>query len=102
MNENMKDALKVIEENCCLEPDGNRVIAVLDKGWIFVGYLSEIENGRLKLENVYNLRKWQTGGFGMVCTNPAEATVTLDKSGDLRFRQESVVFTVPISADWGK
>ena len=101
MKKEVKDAIEVIKNNC-LKVEGDRVIAVLDKGWIFVGNIKKLDNGYFELSNVQNIRKWQSGGFGMVCTDPKSAQVTLDPSNDINFRPESLIFSAPISENWGK
>ena len=102
MEQNVKTALEVIAQELEKKVTGNRNIVVLDKGWIFVGNLANNGDETFSLSNVCNLRKWQAGGFGMVVTEPAKAQVTLDKCGDINFRSASVIFTAPISENWGK
>ena len=79
---------------------GNRVIAVLDRGWIMVGNLSETDSGRLRLDNCYNLRKWMSGGFGGVTTDPTGSGVVLDKCEPVEFYERAVIKIVPISENW--
>ena len=82
-------------------PIGNKFIVVLDRGWIFAGNLDRDDDDTCwVLTNAVNIRKWATGGFGLLTRNPHEAGAVLDKSQDVVF--ERFIHKVPVADDWGK
>src|SRR3990167_7092903 len=94
--EQIKKALKTLEEAAAAMPNGDRHICVLDRGWIFVGNLTETEPGRYTLSNVKNVRKWQQGGFGLLSKGARSAGATLDDGTPLRFTASALLFSVPV------
>jgi len=79
--------------------NGNRFIVVLDRGWIMVGNVTDNADGTHTISNCANLRKWESGGFGGVTTNPSKSGVLLDPCADVIYVNE--IMRVPISDDWG-
>ena len=84
------------------EVSGDRVVAVLDRGWIFVGSLTSLADGEFVLSNAANVRCWKSGGFGALSLGAKKAGATLDDCADVRFRRDACVFMVPIPGDWEK
>lgn len=94
--------VKAVRSLVCSEPDGNRAIVVLDRGWIFVGHITgPTDNGMYKITNCQNVRIWKQNGFGGVCRDPKAAGVILDPASDIRCHQSAIIFIVPISEEWG-
>jgi len=80
---------------------GRRHIVVLDRGFIFVGDLSEGERVST-LADCYNIRKWDSGGFGGMEVDPKGSGVVLDKCSDKIFKPGAEIFMTPVSDSWGK
>jgi hypothetical protein len=81
--------------------DGTRRIVVLDKGFVFVGNLSEMgEQGVYTLTDCHNIRRWQRNGIGGLSRGAKFADATLDKSADIQFHRSAMIFTVRISEGW--
>ena len=87
-------------------PTGNRHIVVLDRGWIFVGTLSEpapiLNQHGYRLTNAQNVRSWGSGGFGGLTNDPKGSGVKVDDCADLRFDASAVIFTVPVPDSWNE
>ena len=83
-------------------PKGQRVVLVVDRGWIFAGDLTE-DNGRVFLDNALHVFKWEQGGFSQVVADPKKAKADLRAlSTRVDVPAASEVFRVPVAADWGK
>ena len=91
--------LKSAAEACASE-QGDRHIVVLDRGWIMVGNLKQLDDETWLISNAANLRKWSSGGFGLATKDPIGAGVVLDPCGDIRFRE--AIFTVPVGEGWAR
>lgn len=83
-------------------PTGTRAICVLDRGWIFVGHLEKDDAGRFTLRNVANIRKWGSGGYGGLTTDPKASGVNLAPCADIVFDPSAMIFSTPVSDDWGE
>lgn len=95
------DVLEQVRTLVCNKNNGTRRLVVLDRGFIFVGDLSEMdEQGFYTLTNCHNVRKWSHNGFGGLSRGANTAGATLDKAADLEFHRSAMVFSVPISKDW--
>jgi hypothetical protein len=82
-------------------PNGNRVVLVVDRGWIFAGDLTE-EDGRIYLDRAVHVLSWQTGGFATLCSDPKAAGAKLTKlSSRVDVPEGAEVFRVPVSDSWG-
>jgi hypothetical protein len=100
MKEEVKQAIKVLEQATANCATGDRHIVVLDRGWIFAGNLSKDEHHVYTLTDAVNVRKWDSGGFGALSKSATAAGATLDKCATLRFHETAMMFAVPISSDW--
>ena len=95
-------------DSVAAKPVGSRVIAVLDRGWIMVGYSkrtsfsNDNRGDGWVLTDCYNLRKWTGGGFGGAVLNPKGSSVVLDRCGDIWFPDRSLLQLIPISKDWAE
>jgi hypothetical protein len=88
----------------------NVYIAVLDRGWIFVGHRenspkdSEGVANDWRLTNCYCIRRWgTTKGLGEIAIDgPLEESI-LDKSNDLFINDKSVIFWMVCDSEiWNK
>ena len=94
------DGTKYVKESAQEKVTGDRYIAVLDRGWIFVGNLEMGNNYKHYFSNVYNIRKWSKNGFGGMVSDPKAAGAVLDKSRDFEFKNP--LFLIPVPEGWGK
>lgn len=100
----MNDVKKAIETlqaataNCAV---GDRHIAVLDRGWIFVGNMSlNKETNVYTLTDCQNVRKWERAGFGGLSKGAKSAGATMDPSSPMKFHASALIFCVPITGEW--
>lgn len=82
------------------QPIGNREIVVLDRGFIFVGNVSNEGENTLRISNAQNIRKWEQNGFGGMCLNPKDAMTTCDPCADVICSVSAPIFRVPVPDDW--
>lgn len=89
-----------------LQKDGNDqksyknddvVIAVLDRGWVFVGAVTTMSNGDIRLDNAFNIHRWGTEkGLGQLAIEgPLSQTVLYDAG--VVFGKPIVVFKTDYS-----
>lgn len=72
---------------------GNIKIAILQRGWVFVGSFSK-SGSDCKLENAYCIRQWgTTKGIGELVDGPTAKTV-LDDAGTVSFHEMTIVALV--------
>jgi hypothetical protein len=98
----IKEALETIEAHMtnCAE-DSTRAIAVLDRGWIFVGDLSFDEATKMyTMTSVKNVRTWKKGGFGLLSKSANDAGATLDNAANMKFHGSALIFAVPVGEGW--
>jgi hypothetical protein len=80
---------------------GKRAVVVVDRGWIFAGDVTR-ENGRIRLDRVVWVFRWESIGFDGVIADPKNKKVTLKpmvQPVDLPAGAE--IFCVPVADDWG-
>jgi hypothetical protein len=84
-------------------PAGDRCVVVIDRGWIFAGDTSYNENTQeYTLANATWVFRWESVGFDGVIANPKQSKVTLKKMDKpVVVPKGSVIFTVPVDANWG-
>ncbi len=84
-------------------PSGNRHVVVIDRGWIFAGDLTTDEvTKEITLSNALHVFRWESIGFSGVIENPKSDKVTLKvMSQPVKVPSGSVIFTVPVPANWG-
>lgn len=95
---NLEEALQVIQDTINERPQGDRYIVVLDRGWIFAGNVEPCDDGTYLITNAYNVRKWETGGYGALSISASGANAKLDKCAPIKFKE--AIFMTPISEDW--
>lgn len=76
----------------------NRVVMVLDRGWIFAGDAHR-EHGRIRLSRVVWVFKWEKIGFNGVIQHPEQAD--LRPMSDLDIPESVEIFSVPVDQEWG-
>lgn len=83
-------------------PTGNIKIAILQRGWIFVGRFSKVGSD-CKLENAYNIRNWgTTKGIGELVDGPTSKTV-LDATPTVNFHEMTIVALIDVDEKgWAK
>jgi hypothetical protein len=82
-------------------PTGTRAVVVVDRGWIFAGDVIR-ENGRIKLERVVWVVRWELIGFDGVIANPKSDKLTLKKmNNQIDIPEGAEIFSVPVCDDWG-
>ena len=81
------------------QPNGNRAVVVVDRGWIFAGDVTEA-NGRIKLARAVWVFKWSGVGFMAVVANPGDSA-DIRKCADVDIPAGAEVFRVPVSENWG-
>jgi len=82
------------------QKSGDRFIVVLDRGWIFVGNLSEIDDDHFVLSNAKNVRKWEKGGFGLLSQSAKQAGAILDDCADIHFSSSAKILYIPVTEKW--
>ena len=84
-------------------PTGNREVVVIDRGWIFAGDVERCEvTGDLTLHNAIHVFRWESIGYTGALKDPTSDKVTLKKCPyPVKVPAGSVIFTNPVSADWG-
>lgn len=83
------------------QPTGNRVVLVLDRGWIFAGDLTR-KNDRLVLTRVLQVRHWSGIGFEGMLENPQSDKVIIKKmSHPVDCPASAELFCIPVSPEWG-
>lgn len=80
------------------QPNGNRAIIVVDRGWIFAGDVTR-ENGRIKLSRALHVFKWEAVGFSGIIENTKKAD--LRPIADVDIPEDAEIFSVPVSEQWG-
>lgn len=72
-------------------------IVVLDRGFVFVGHVSQDDNF-VYIDKALNIRRWGTSkGIGELRNGPLKDT-TLDPSGTIRAPMRAVIFTIDCAA----
>ena len=77
---------------------GNRVIVVVDRGWVFAGDCVR-ENGRIKLSRALHVSKWESVGFAGIIEHTKNAV--LRPIADVDIPEQSEIFCVPVKENWG-
>jgi hypothetical protein len=84
-------------------PSGNRNVVVIDRGWIFAGDTTFNEaTQEFLLSNAVWVFRWESVGFDGVIADPKSSKVTLRKmEKPVVVPKGSVIFKVPVDANWG-
>jgi hypothetical protein len=82
-------------------PKGNRVVVVVNHGWIYAGNVSE-SNGRITLTNAVWVFNWSSIGFAEVLRNPKHSNVDIRKMEyPVDIPAHSEVYRIPVPEGWG-
>ena len=101
MNDEIRNAIKILETATANCATGDRHIVVLDRGWIFAGNMSfDTETHVYTVTNCVNVRSFKKVGFGGLTRGAKSANAILDKSVPIKFHSRAMIFCVPISAGW--
>jgi hypothetical protein len=64
--------------------NGDLVIAVMDRGWVFIGFITRLSNERIRLDNAYNIHRWgTTKGLGQLCVEGPQTETVLNEAGTI-------------------
>jgi len=95
------EAIQTIKEHLCRGESKGKHLVVLDRGWIFVGNLTMLDDGNsYMLTDCANVRRWEKAGFGGLTQSKTESAAMLDKCRPIRFRASAMIFCVPLSEEW--
>jgi len=81
-----------------VQPNGNRAVIVVDRGWIFAGDITR-ENGRIQLTRAVWVFRWEFCGFAKVIEDPSNADIR--SMADVDVPAGAEIFCVPVSDNWG-
>jgi hypothetical protein len=84
-----------------LKPVGPRAILVVDRGWIFAGDATETADGHIRLDRAVHVFRWESIGFAKMIEDWKSPKVDLRSVAPVEVPKGSVIFRVPVSADWG-
>jgi hypothetical protein len=80
---------------------GNRVVMVVDRGWIFAGNVIR-ENGRIQLTRAVHVIRWENLGFDGVIANPdSDQVIIKPLRNGVDLPEGSEIFSIPVPDDWG-
>jgi len=80
------------------QPNGNRAVVVVDRGWIFAGDVTR-ENGRIRISRAVWVFRWESCGFGKVIEDPSKADIR--SMADVDMPEGAEIFSVPVHDQWG-
>jgi len=74
--------------------DNNLRIIVLDRGWVYIGYLTETEKESV-LEKASCIRRWGTRrGLGELALEGKKENTVLDKCGTVIFSKKNEIHSI--------
>lgn len=82
----------------------NRVVMVIDRGWIFAGDLTEdpAEIGMLRLDRAVLIQRWESIGFDGMLACPESPKATLKRMPTpVIVPSGAEIFRVPVDKEWG-
>ncbi len=83
------------------QPNGNRAVVVVDRGWIYAGDVTE-ENGRIRLDRAVWVFRWESIGFAAMVADPDSTKVDLRRmSAPVDIPAAAEIFRIPVPEDWG-
>lgn len=78
----------------------SKQIVVLDRGFVYVGDVSNDCDGSLIIENAKNIRRWGTSkGLGELRNGPLANTV-VDDVGTVRAPERAVIHMIAVQGGW--
>lgn len=96
----MIDDVKYVRADAVPDVEGDTKIAVLDRGFVYVGKIS-YEGDFLIIANAHNIRYWgTTKGLGELVNGPLKDT-KLDKVGNVRVPMRALISLIDVvGAKW--
>jgi len=83
------------------QPNGNRCVVVVDRGWVYAGDV-ERKGGRILLTRAVWLFNWASIGFDGVLKNPKSDKVSLRKVDNVvDIPEGSEIYCVHVENNWG-
>ena len=93
----MIDAVKYVRADAAPETSGDVMIAVLDRGFVYVGRVEHTDSG-ITLRNAKCIRRWgTTEGIGELVNGPLSNTV-LDSVGTVHVPERAVISLIEVAA----
>ncbi len=81
--------------------EGDRVILVVDRGWVFCGDVQDVD-GRIFLHRALHVLRWESIGFaGLVNGGDSSSITTKRVESVVDIPKDAEVFRVPVDKDWG-
>jgi hypothetical protein len=75
--------------------DSKIKIVILQRGWVMIGYYSELENDMCQLDNAQVIRRWgTTDGLGQLAREGKQTDTKLEPTGKVNFHKLTVVATI--------
>ena len=95
------DTKFIREDLTAARPDGNRAVAVVDRGWIFAGDVEEL-GGRIILTRAVWVFRWESIGFDGVIHDPKSPKVQIKAiKQPVEIPSGSEIFRIPVHSEWG-
>ena len=89
------DEVKYVRADAVPKTEGDIKIAVLDRGFVYVGHVSQ-DGDFMVLKNARNIRKWgTTKGLGELVSGPLRDTI-VDKVGTVRFMKHALISLIDV------
>lgn len=79
----------------------NRVVLVVDRGWIFAGDATKTADGYVRLDRAVHVFRWNGIGFAMMVQEWKSDKVDLRRCEPVEVPAAAIVFRVPVSDEWG-
>jgi hypothetical protein len=96
------DGVRFVPESSVPKPvTGNRVVLVIDRGWIYAGDVTE-KDGRILLDRSVLVRCWSSIGFSGLLKDPKNKAVTLESVPfQVDVPGDAEIYRVRVPSDWG-
>lgn len=78
----------------------DRVIIVMDSGWVFVGNYAMSDDKNTTFNDVSNIRVWgTTAGLGELAMKGKTGSTVLDPVGKLLAPNNKIIFLIPVLSE---
>lgn len=78
-------------------PDTEHVAVICDRGWIFEGYATTLENGGMRLTSANVVRKWSNGlGIGAIAKEEYRNDYTYDEVGAIELYAHAILAVIAL------
>lgn len=78
-------------------PETEHVAVICDRGWIFEGYATTLNNGGIRLTQANIVRRWDNGlGIGGLAKAEHKEDYTLDAVGSIELYAQAVLAVIPL------